>query len=910
MNSRRIIIAVAVACTLNLAATVVLAQERVVIAPSVWFLKTVAKDPPDWLQRGIVSPSGFAGTIRFARELNQEEISQFELDGLTFGRRFKRLASWDVDHLGAIYPVWISWEGFEIVQRHPLTFQIESEEVLPPMTPLNVTKPQTGAPELTNQLAVQMDLKPGQGIKLADIDSGIDVFHPAFFHADGGYYRWIDMDGNGALTLGVDACDLNRDGQGSPDEILQWHDVTLMDAYNATSMKFLDPDGIFEQDVDWIYVDVNGNGERDFGPEDGFGENAPAFGEPVVLVDDVNRNLALDPEEKLVMLKTSKVKKALVMSQEYVAGENLSQLTSDKFPADNYSATPASMHGTGVAGILAANTPGLSRFVGVAPYLELYMIDSTKEGYFSPGGIDGSLPKLLWARDQEVDILLFEVASYGLTFMDGTSNLENGMDQLFEKNGIIQVVPAGNLADSGKHMYTQLPPGDSLLTLNVPKLHPAIEFYPYETPVYIFSTFWKGKEGDVEFELAAPETDQFVSIPAMTNDAVAVGSNTQVFCYSGTSVSGFVHRMCYVMDIKQKAVQAGDWQWRFKNKTGNKLPLHGFVSDPASSWDRTIEYDKWEATDGTICHPSTANSALSVAAYGGEFGPPEDLGMIRAYSSRGPRMDGFPVIDIAAPDDPYTPLARMKTGLMMGNRDIIGGYTIFGGTSGAGPHVAGTLAILKQLNPSASPQILFEAVTLGAAVEAHMGQLPNKEWGFGRLNIYQSHFGHLPPLNEPPVAGLTVMRRGLSVDLDASPSGDPEKGLLEYQWDFDYDGEFDTGWLESPKLAYDYPAAGSYVVKLAVRDGGGAVAFTLGAFSLEEGVEDQPPVIPVDDAPESDATDSSPPILVEDDEGGGGGAGGGCTAASTSTQASAILLLLVFALLALGVGRAYRVRNR
>ena len=879
---------------------------RVIVAPSVQFLKTVAMAPPQWLRPGIVDGMGFVGTVRFQQELNEADIAQIEDFGVAFRRHSSDRAPWDVDHIGTIYPARISWSSIDLLTAHPKLMQLESENILEPVQPLNITVPQTGAPEFVDAMTKATGLRPGEGIKIADIDSGMDVFHPSFFHADGGLFDWLDVDGDGQLTFGTDACDLNRDGLPGSDEILSWHDVTLVNMYDwegnnlAELKEQLQPDGEFELGVDWIYIDVDGNGERGFGPEDGFDDSAPAFGEPILVVDDVNGNGQIDAPEKFALLKTSKITKAFVMGEEYVAGENLTALTSDVFPSKN-DGNPVSMHGTGVAGILVANTPGMNKYVGIAPYAELYMIDSSKDGQQS-GGVDGTVPKLVWAKEQKVDIVLFEFSSWGLTFMDGTSNLEKAIDQLYNKNHIMQVVPAGNLAASGKHMQTALPPGKSDLGVTLPENFEGYDFYPFETPVVIFSLYYEGNPTDLDLEVKVPELGAYVPIPTNVYQPMNLGDNMQLVSYSEKSLAGITHRMVYVLDGAQTAVTTGTWQWRLNNKSGDKLPIHGYLNDYVSSWGRSVEFDKWESTATTICHPSTSDSALSVAAYGGEFGTPEELGKVRDYSSRGPRMDGFQAIDVAAPDDPFTPLARMKTGMMMGLLDIQAGYTVFGGTSGAGPHVAGAVALLMQMEPDLALTSIFERLVESSSQEPFMGALPNPEYGYGKLNVYKSQFNGMPPGNLGPIAVLKLyFRNGLYATLDALASTDPEAGPLQFRWDFDYDGTWETDWMDDGRVEFGYSEVGIYTVKVAVRDDPGAVSEALLAVEvLDDYVPGKTPPEPEPDitsqADVIEAPDGQNPSHVES-TGNGGGGNGGCTAGSQTTPSAVLLAILLAALL-------------
>ena len=140
----------------------------------------------------------------------------------------------------------------------------------------------------------------------------------------------------------------------------------------------------------------------------------------------------------------------------------------------------------------------------------------------------------------------------------------------------------------------------------------------------------------------------------------------------------------------------------------------------------------------SVASPATVPECIGVASYStrantysGDMTPGSfDLSY---FSGRGPRIDGTPLIDIAAP----------------GNSDIIsaasqdGGYSfasydIFGGTSAAGPHVAAATALLLQDEPTRSPDEIAQSITAGAVTDGYMGTLPDEEWGYGKMQIKDS----------------------------------------------------------------------------------------------------------------------------------------------------------------------------
>ena len=76
--------------------------------------------------------------------------------------------------------------------------------------------------------------------------------------------------------------------------------------------------------------------------------------------------------------------------------------------------------------------------------------------------------------------------------------------------------------------------------------------------------------------------------------------------------------------------------------------------------------------------------------------------------------------------------------------------------------------------------------------------------------------------NEPPTAdanGPYTGNEGSPITFNASGSHDPEADTLQYRWDFDNDGTWDTAWMSSPTVTHTYCDNVTGSVKVEVRDG-------------------------------------------------------------------------------------------
>jgi subtilisin family serine protease len=515
----------------------------------------------------------------------------------------------------------------------------------------------------------------GEGVTVADFDTGVLYFHAGLFKLSEDVFEWLDVDGSGDLSAG-DAVDLDDDGIPDAGESLRYLEANFTDQYGNGPG--------YDADFDFLYNDADDSGTREYGPP-AFGENDPTYGERIFLTEDGNENGQLDPGERLLALGESKIR-AIHNRDGSVHRRGVDLLSSE---------TDYWGHGTPVTGIYSGGWPNLHGMSGIAPSVEsLHFVND----YISePPFLVPIEAGLLWARDEGTDIVLIEDGEWAWEFLDGSSNVEIMINELSADDGLIFVVPAGNLATG--RMHTSFSSSDGTV-LQGQTAH----------------IFW------IDFLWTDPVEHNISITPPNGTPIVLNGDGgTQIEqghrFYSLLSVSD---RGTSRFDLRIASDPEGDFlfgSWTFAFD-GPATDMHGFFADDVSGW---ISNSSWHVLDEshTVAWPATADSAISVAAYN-----PDGDGDINSYSGWGPRIDGRPDVDLAAPGStvfsthPFLP----------------DDYTSFGGTSAAGPHVAGAVAILKQLMPSMDSGLCRAFLRIGAAQDEYTDD-PDR-WGAGKLRIY------------------------------------------------------------------------------------------------------------------------------------------------------------------------------
>ncbi len=707
------------------------------------------------------------------------------------------LPSGEVVRIGRIVTGHIGRAQLPLLAASPAVERLEHSIPAVRISPLDRTAKLVGAPAVWSPPPSHRHAGTiGEGVVVADHEGGWDLFHPDFFRPDGGAPAWSDANGSGRADVG-DLVDL--DGDGAPEAPLSLLQGYTNDEYTGQP-DHADPG--FQPDLDWLFVDVDGDHSRGFGAA--YGDAAPAFGEPIFVGEDLDGDGAIGLGERLLRLGSSKIRAMHLRNgraqRTYRRGIDLSAA-----PVRDAS------HGTGAIGIVIGGWPGLRRYTGVAPGVDLLLISS-----------DDPVAGLAAATELGARVDYYEWDS-PLELHDGSSATEEALSQA-TRDGFVQVTAAGNLAGSD-HVFEVLEPAVGAQV----RARISIDGYGHYAYGSAYANLtWTGPPDAVDVALVA-SSGATLALEGDYGEATLDGVDVQA--WRELSPRGNT-RVLIVMAPAAGAALPEETFELLMTPRASVTRLRGLLWDDQSGWGKGVSFLDHVTDAGTALMPSTADDVIAVAAYGGNhdfsnwgWGRP---GERRSYSGMGPRLDGVAVVDLGGPDDPYAPRWEPDS--------PHGAYGAFGGTSGALPHVTGVVALTLAARPDLDPREVPALLTATARKDRFTGEARSEVLGHGKVDAFAAIFGApIPAAGAPPTISVAdvVGALGHEVTLFAEVT-DPDGDAALVRWDVGLDGLIDAELPPGEPLRFTPSMLGSVSVLARVFDAGGRSAATLANLRVWE----------------------------------------------------------------------------
>lgn len=382
-------------------------------------------------------------------------------------------------------------------------------------------------------------------------------------------------------------------------------------------------------------------------------------------------------------------------------------------------------HGTAVASIAAGSIDSLTGFSGAAPYADIAVV-KLKEAkqylrsfYFVPDdavayqendvmlGID-YLNRLAAARSQPL-VLLVALGTNNGTH-EGNSYLSDFLDDIGQRRRRAVVVAAGNEANARHHYYGQVADKDSVESVEI-NVERSMNGFGVE--------MWTAEPQLFEVAVVSPSGERLSRIPAER-----VGSRKYSFILEGTTLT-VDYRIVggrsanQLIFLRFDRPTKGIWKILVFPKNYIYGVFHMWL--PVSAFLESPVYFLSANPDTTLTVPSTARVPMTVGGY-------NDLsGALFLESGRGYTITGAIKPDFVAP-------AVEVTGA--------GGQS-YTGTSCSAAITAGAAAMFMEWAvvrgnvPAANTATVKGEFIRGALEDA--GRLyPNREWGYGKLNLKQT----------------------------------------------------------------------------------------------------------------------------------------------------------------------------
>ncbi len=458
-----------------------------------------------------------------------------------------------------------------------------------------------------------------------------------------------------------------------------------------------------------------------------------------------------------------------------------------------------------MCGILAGGPYPGHRWSGMAPGADVVL----GAGRLRPEGI-------AWALKFAPDAISMPFSQHIFSPLDGSSELEQLVDSVM-KSGSIPVVSAGNSAIRATHAEVTLPVGSSSLSLTANLASSGLYISVLSRrPVESLALSLKLADGTL------------VDMPSdSTSTPVTISGGGRSFNHiADVSNRGTFQRHIQLWAPNQ--FPAGTYTLNATLSDGKPLDVHVYSSD---DYRYGFTFNDHATVSSTIGSPATADDALTVTGYSVHEGPNAGLvgpaGQLADFAARGPRIDGFHNLDLAAPVNPLSTSIdadHPHTATQM----------VWPGTSCSAPIVVGAIALLRQLYPHESAESIRQRILSTASKDAYVSTDVD-QWGQGKLDLAAAA-GIEPSAGTPPTVQLELPASiELGQTLTARVVVTDDGVAHRTRWDVGYDGNYDTEWLDSNEHLIEATSLGPLAVRVETHDEDGYLVGATATVNVLEG---------------------------------------------------------------------------
>ncbi len=415
-------------------------------------------------------------------------------------------------------------------------------------------------------------------------------------------------------------------------------------------------------------------------------------------------------------------------------------------------------HGSHCAGIAAGDGSSSAHgYIGMAPRANIIMVANISDDLFTYGwappwsqtpyaygAMDGLAYMQSKAQAAGMPLVVNWSQAVAMGPHDGSTLLEQAVDNFIAAYDVPVVIAAGNEGSSNLHASGTVTTGSPMTAS--------------------FSTGSVGDplNGDVAFEMWYNSGDRMgveIAPPAYGFDArfgpdetwwpFYVASNGDTVAVYSNSSHPVSHKGYFLVYLLNYNIGVAQGTWQIRVSADNDLPQGGAV-DLWLERNRHVWWKDHLDQQTTVAVPGSCTEGICVAAYntkllweaydGGTYSiTGETLWDIAGFSSRGPRADGYPKPDIAAPGQIVASVLSTGASAAYTQQQPFfvtpdGLHLLFAGTSMACPHVAGTVALMLEKDPNLSHTQVKQYLIDTARSDQYTGPGWNTRSGWGKLD--------------------------------------------------------------------------------------------------------------------------------------------------------------------------------